>query len=139
MSIIDEKIKEIASGYGALTGRPPGWEAYISLQDYALLRDMATGELARGTPTVSLIHQTDPKAQNGDNAPVKKKPKTASKTDADKVPETAPAETNSGTPINIIWGGKTETNDTNTSGNDTDDLDEQEESELDLLISLGKE
>lgn len=44
MTDLDRKVKEIADGYAALTGRPPGWETYIGLDEYALLREMALKE-----------------------------------------------------------------------------------------------
>lgn len=49
---VEEKSLEIAAAYGRLTGRPDGWERYISIQEYAALREIAMKEI--GIPPSTL-------------------------------------------------------------------------------------
>ena len=139
MNAIDTKIKEIASGYASLTGRPPGWEAYISLQDYAVLREMAAGELARGMPLAEITPVPAAAQQEKTvKTAVKTKKEQETKTEGSVRDNGKPYASEGSSPTSLSSDGKGSLPPTHATTDEDNDNETNSPSELDLLISLGE-
>lgn len=138
MNAIDTKIKEIASGYAALTGRPPGWEAYISLQDYAVLREMAAGELARGMPLAEITPVPAAVQDKTVKTAAKAKKEQETKTEGNVRDNGKPYASGGSSPTSLSSDGKGSLPPTHAMTDEDNDNETNSPSELDLLISLGE-
>ena len=128
MAALDDRIKEIAKGYGVLTGRPPGWETYITLSDYAVLREMALKEVsmpcavqagpAPGIPAAGTANRMMENTQSNDT----ERPQTAV-TNIKPVRQPKPAKSETGSKSADTVKPQTQ---------------KSEDSELALLLALGE-
>lgn len=128
VAVLDDRIKEIAKGYGALTGRPPGWETYITLSDYAVLREMALKEV--GAPCTA---QPQPAMGNTVTGALEHIPGHAQNNGPE---QPQPAVTN----IKPVRQPKPAKSETGSKSADTvkPQAQKSEDSELALLLALGE-